>query len=373
VNPVVRRVTVAVLAAALAGAVVAVPALSKSGPAVVAKKKAKKCKKGKKGKKRKGCNRGGPAGLSLPGQATPSKPKQPTTPPTLHMTSVGVAPSTVLAGNPTTGQVTVDVAAPSGGQQVDLQSDSSRVSVPGSVVVASGQKSASFPVTTSVGGPVTATLTGSIDTSTASAQLKVVDKPSVSSVQLQRQCFTPATWSANQVTLDIPAPSDTVVSLSSDTPLSLAPTNPTVTVPLGSTSASFSVDVFAVNAPLVTVSAAAPSTPAATATASVSSTDPATHVVGLTLNPDTVVAGNVSQGTVTLDCEAPPGGTSVTLSADAGIGVPPNVVVPAGALSVGFTITTAGNLADGQYDVRANTASETPVHATLTINSSLPT
>ena len=369
----VRRVTVAVLAAALAGAVLAVPANSKSGPAVIAKKKAKKCKKGKKGKKRKGCNRGSPAGLSLPGQATPSKPKQPDPPPILHVTSVGVNPGTVLAGNPATGQVTLDVAAPSGGQQVDLQSNAASVSVPGSVVVAAGQQTANFQVTTTPTVVATATLTASIGASSGNAQLKVVDKPSVSSVQLERHCFTPASWSANQVNLDIPAPSDTVVSLSSDKPLSLAPTSPTVTVPTGSTSAPFSVDVFAVDAPLVTVSAAAPSTPAATATASVSSTDPATHVAGLTLNPDTVVAGQQSHGTVTLDCEAPgPSGTTVTLTADSGVGVA-NVVVPAGALSAGFTITTAGDLADGQYDVRASAGGDPPVHATLTINSSLPT
>ena len=39
---VIRRITILVLAAALAGAVLAVPALSKSGPAAVAAKKAKK-------------------------------------------------------------------------------------------------------------------------------------------------------------------------------------------------------------------------------------------------------------------------------------------------------------------------------------------
>ena len=43
VNLAIRRITIAVLAAALAGAVLAVPASSNSGPAAVAKKKAKKC------------------------------------------------------------------------------------------------------------------------------------------------------------------------------------------------------------------------------------------------------------------------------------------------------------------------------------------
>jgi hypothetical protein len=375
---VIRRITIAVLAAFLVGAVLAVPASSKGGPQAVAAKKAKKCKK-KKGKKKKGCKKGSTSSLGLPGQATPSSPKQPdppTTPPTLHVASVGVTPGTVLAGNPTTGQVTVDVAAPSGGQRVDLQSDSGRVSVPGSVVVAPAQKTASFPVTTTLGGPATATLTASIDTSTATTQVKVVDKPSVSSVKLQRKCFTPGPWPSNRVTLDIPAPSDTVVSLSSDTPLSLAPTNPTVTVPLGSTTAFFGVDAFAVDAPLVTVSAAASLTPAATATASVSSTDPATEAEGATLNPDTVRQGEDSTGTLKLTCEAPSGGTPVTFSSSdsSSVGVPADgtVIVPQGESSVDFTVTTAPDAGDGPYDISVTAGAQT-VHATLTLNSTLPT
>ena len=207
-----------VLAAALAGAVLAVPALSKSGPAAVAakkkaKKKCKKAKKGKKVKKRKGCKSGGSAGATgLPGQATPSKPTPPdppTTPPTLHVADLGVSPNTVLAPGSATGQVTLDAAAPSGGQQVDLQSDTARVTLPSYVVVAPGQTNASFPVNTTLGPPVTATLTGSVGASTATTQLSVVDTASVSAVKLERQCFTFGPYSSNRVSLDVPAPEDT--------------------------------------------------------------------------------------------------------------------------------------------------------------------
>jgi hypothetical protein len=163
VTVVIRRITIVFLAAALAGALLAVPALSKSGPSAVAakkaKKKCKKAKKGKKGKKRKGCKSGGSAGATgLPGQATPSKPTPPdppTTPPTLHVAVLGVSPNTVLAPDSATGQVTLDAAAPSGGQQVDLQSDTARVTLPSYVVVAPGQTDASFPVNTTLGPPVT--------------------------------------------------------------------------------------------------------------------------------------------------------------------------------------------------------------------------
>jgi hypothetical protein len=376
VNLVVRRITIAVLAAALVGAVLVVPATAKSGPEAVAAKKAKKkkCKKGKKGKKkRKGCKRFGPSGsgAGLPGQATPSSPTKPSSPPTLHVTTLGLAAGTVLAPNSTTGTVTLDAAAPSGGQQVDLQSSSpSRVSVPASVVVADGQTNASFPVSTTLGAPVTATLTASIGSSNATTELKVVDKASVSSVKLERECFTFGPFSSNRVSLDVPAPGDTLVSLLSSDPSALSvPAG--VTVPSGSSSAFFSVNALA-DSSSVTVTASLGSSEA-TDSASVSETDPATNADGLTLNPAAVVAGNGSTGTVTLDCEAPPGGTTVTLSSsDPGIGVPASVNVPAGQLSANFPITTDSGLGDGQFDVSATAGGDT-VHATLTIDSSLPT
>jgi hypothetical protein len=380
VTLVIRRITIVVLAAALAGAVLAVPALSKSGPAAVAakkkaKKKCKKAKKGKKVKKRKGCKSGGSAGATgLPGQATPSKPTPPdppTTPPKLHVAGLGVSPNIVLAPGSATGQVTLDATAPSGGQQVDLQSSSpSRVSPPTSVVVAPGETTASFSVGTTIGAPVTSTLTASIGSSNATTQLKVVDTASVTSVKLERQCFTFGPFFSNRVSLDVPAPSDTLVSLVSSDPSALSVPDG-ATVPSGSSSALFSVNALATSTS-VTVTASLGSSEA-TASASVSETDPATNADDLTLHPDAVVAGNGSTGTVTLDCEAPPSGTTVTLSSsDPGVGVAPSVIVPAGQLSVSFPITTDAGLGDGQFDVSATAGGHTR-HATLTIDSSLPT
>jgi trimeric autotransporter adhesin len=373
VSLVVRRITIAVLAAFLGGAVVVVPALAKDGPQAVAAKKAKKkCKKGKKGKKkRKGCKGGGlsGSGAGLPGQATPSSPTPPDQPATLHVTSLGVSANPVLAGNSTTGQVSLDAPAAAGGQQVDLQSDTARVSVPAFVVVAPGATNASFPVDTTSGTPVTATLTGAIGPSNATTQLSVVDTASVSSVKLERQCFTFGPFSSNRVSLDVPAPSDTAVTLVSDDTSALTVPS-SVVVPSGSSSAFFSANAIGAS-PSVTVTASLGASQK-TDSASVSATDPATQAAGLSVDPDTVVPGEGSTGTVTLDCEAPPGGTTVTLASDSGVGVPASVNVPAGELSVDFNITTGAGLADGQYDVSA-TAGGNTVHATVTIDSSLPT
>jgi hypothetical protein len=377
VSLVIRRITIAVLAAALVGAVLAVPASSKSGPHAVASKKAKKCKKKKKGKKKKGCKHSTSSSTGLPGQATPSKPTAPNSPPSppiLHVSGLSLAANPVFAGNSTIGQVTLDAAAPSAGQQVDLLSSDPSVGVPGSVLVTAGHTTASFAVTTTQNVAATSTLTASIGTSNATTQLSVVDDVSVSSLTLERQCFNRlGTFASNRVSLDVPAPSNTSVSLASS-PSGFLSVPSSVMIPQGSTSAFFSLDTLAPSASPVTVTASFNASQASDS-ATVSATDPATHAVGLSLNPDTVIANNDSTGTVTLNCEAPAGGTPVTFSAaDPGVGVPADgvITVPAGELSVDFPITTAGDLQDGQYDISATAGGQT-VHATLTIDSSLPT
>lgn len=377
------RIALAFLVLALAAGSVAIPASADHGGAVVAKSKSKCKKKAKRAaaaKKKKKCKRGGAGGAatSLPGQAAHPTVTPPVTPPTTparQVSSVTLTAGTVLGGNSTSGQVKLDGAAPTGGQEVDLTSDfPARATVPASVVVISGQKTASFQVNTTFGTPVTATLTASIGTSNATAALKVVDRPSVASVKLQRQCFTPNTWPTNRVTLDIPAPDDTDVTLDSSDPLSLFLPLTTVTVPEGSTSALFTVEALPVASESVTVSATALSTPAQSDSASVSLTDPATHAAELTLDPDTVSAGNGTIATVTLDCEAPPAGTEVTLSSDdpSSVGVPGSVTVSPGQLTAEFPVTTESGIPDGDYAISATADGET-VHATLHLSSFLPT
>ena len=74
--------------------------------------------------------------------------------------------------------------------------------------------------------------------------------------------------------------------------------------------------------------------------------DPATPgavtLTSLALSPTSVTGGSASAATVFLGNPAPAGGAVVALSADsAAAAVPPNVTVPAGATSAGFTVTTS--------------------------------
>lgn len=465
---VIRRITIAVLAAALVGAVVVLPAAANNGPhAVAAKKKAKKCKK-KKAKKRK-CKHGGggTSGGGLPGQATPAKPTPPDQPDSpdppaaLHVSSLTVDSNTVSGGSSTTGHVVIDAVAPSGGQVVDLSSSASRASVPVSVLVPSGQTSATFQVTTAGGDPGSATLTASIGTSTATTdltvvalnvshlsvtpnpvfagnsatghvtlddvapsggqvvdldstnssvdvpgsvlvptgdttatfsvdttpgtaatatltasigassqttELSVVDTASLSSVQLAPHCPAVGSPMSNHVNLDVPAPEDTVIQLRSSDPALVVPS--TVTVPAGASSAVFpATAVSAIDD--VTVTATLDTT-AVTDSVRISETTPDPSSATMDLDPGIIDVGDTSMGTLTLDCETSEdlvftlAAAPVVLPNPTNVTVPPTVTIPAGKRSVTFTIGTgAASAADYTISATAGSFSDSK---TLTVN-----
>lgn len=356
----IRRITLAVLSLALVGAAVTLPAAAKNDAVAVASKKCKK--KGKKAsaaKKKKRCGSGSGSGSrgesTLPGVPTrpsPQQPAPPATPPPVLVSGVSLTDSIVLGGTNTDGQVTINSPAPTGGQQVDLQSsDSSRASVPSAVQVAAGQTTANFTVGTSIGPTVDTTVSASIGGSSQSVPLRVVDKPSVVDLHLQDNCFrgtSLSNYGANRVTLDVTAPIDEVVSLGSDSASLTVPTS--VTVPAGSKTAIFGIGTAppVQTSPPVTVTGTLFSS-SAFDTAPVIDTTTPSALTGLSLSPDHVTVGNPSTGNVTLDCEAPSGGTVVSLHSDntdvtfANDTPDDTVTIPQGKLSPpgGFQISTA--------------------------------
>jgi hypothetical protein len=353
----IRRITLAALVAAFVGGSLALPASSKTGP-VASASKCKKAKKGKHKKKKRKCGGGGQSSTTLPGQAT-----HPTaTPPsgsgtqpgatTRQMSAIDLTDNPVLVGSSTFGQVTISGPAPSGGQEVTLTSSdlTNKVTVPASVVVAAGLTTATFPVNTMAGSPPTTTLTAAIGSSSVQTVLSVVATPSVSSVALERRCFIgPGSFNANRVTLNVPAPADTAVNLSSNN--ASFPVPSTVTVPSGSKFGLFPVTALApiVSPVMVTATLGGPvSDSASLYTASAYPDPPA--VSDLSLQPSTVTVGEPSTGKVTLACEAQ-SDTVVTLGSPAGVTVPPTVTVLAGALSATFPISTA---ASGDYPITAS-------------------
>ena len=70
------------------------------------------------------------------------------TAPSVGVSGLSLNPSSVTGGSSSTGTVTLNMAAPSGGVGVFLSSSAAAATVPGSVVVPQGQTSASFTVST---------------------------------------------------------------------------------------------------------------------------------------------------------------------------------------------------------------------------------
>jgi hypothetical protein len=100
------------------------------------------------------------AGVLGPLSSTRSFTPQVATTTAPSLSSVSLAPTSVVGGSSATGTVTLTAAAPAGGLAVALADDSAAVTVPAGVTVAAGQTSATFTATTStVTAQTTATIT----------------------------------------------------------------------------------------------------------------------------------------------------------------------------------------------------------------------
>jgi uncharacterized repeat protein (TIGR03803 family) len=169
---------------------------------------------------------------------------------------LSVSPSTVISGSVTTfGLVTLGAAAPPQGTVVTLTSSSSAASVPASITVPSGSKSASFVITTSLVSAATgASISATAGTITATATLTL--KPViVSSVTLYPSLLIGGDNAIGIVTLPVAAPSAITVTLSSSNS-GVALPDQTVTIPAGATASVFNVSTFAVTtATTVTITA----------------------------------------------------------------------------------------------------------------------
>ncbi|MBM3668307.1 MAG: hypothetical protein FJW90_12735 [Actinobacteria bacterium] len=340
-------------------------------------KKKKKCKKGqkrvkvKKGKKRSKCVNGeaGSGSAGLPGKpVNPAPPEPPEEPEPLLIETITLSENPLLAGSSGQGQVTLSRAAPSGGQPVTLGSDDpTRALVPDSIHIAQGQSTGSFQIDTTGGSSTAVTLTAAVVGSVRQTQLDIVMKESLLGLELDYQCYPGSgltDFGANIVSLDVRAPDNVQVALASGDPFSLT-VPPSVTIPQGSFNGVFGVNTLAAT-PAVTVTASYDGIDVQD-TASIRETNsPAPVPADLDLQPASIVVGDSSTGIVELDCEAPPGGITVTLDVDyAGVTIPASVLVPEGELSASFPITTVSSTIPGQTDITATAGAS--VQATLTL------
>jgi len=265
--------------------------------------------------------------------------------------SLAIAPASVSAGQSATGTITLASAAPGGGAQVNLSSNSPAAGVPASVTVPAGFSTANFPVTPSaVSSPATATITASsenqasatVTVNPASGQTggsQTGQTATIASVSISPSSVNAGQSATGTVTLAAAAPSGGVtVGLGSNNAAASVPAS--VAVAAGQTTATFPVTTSTVSSPTTaTITAASANSAAASMTVNPASSSDC--VGSVTFSRSEVVGGNNVNGTVTLQKPAPAIGQPVSLaSSSASASVPSQVTVPAGQTSTGFTVAT---------------------------------
>ena len=259
-------------------------------------------------------------------------------PVTIVPTTLAFNPASVNGGSSSQATVTLNGPAPTGGLVVTLSSSDPAAQVPASVTVPAGSTSATFTITTSaVLQQVAATITASANGTSVTGTLTVL------APTLEKLVLTPPTVPGGQtatgtLNLTLPAPAGgSVVSLSSDNAAAVVPA--TATIPAGATTTTFTITTKAV-----------PQTVNVTIKATLAGLDQlarlevrSARITGVSVAPASLTGGAPAVGTVTLDSPvAVAAGLPVSLSSSDPSGtVPATVLVPLGATTATFPITTA--------------------------------
>ena len=160
------------------------------------------------------------------------------------LASIVASPNPVVAGNPSTGTVTLSAPAPANGVVVALSSASNAAVVPASVTVGQGASSANFGITTSgvaTQNLITLSATYNSVTKTTTLTVNPVAAVAMAALALNPAIVVGGISSTGTVTLTGPAPANgALVTLTSSKP-TRASVPPNVVVPAGSSSQTFKV------------------------------------------------------------------------------------------------------------------------------------
>ena len=286
--------------------------------------------------------------------------------------SLALSPELVAGSQTLTGTIMLHSAAPSGGANVVLTSQyPGRLSVPTSVTVPAGATSATFAANTVDGRFVVPTVIGQYGGSTHASTvvispaepLLVLSTFTLSAPSIQGGGSVVGTVALNPGF--IPGPGGAIVNLASTNP-SVASVPPSVTIPQGATSATFTITTQPVTSSTSTVIVATRSSMKTLPLEVL----PSAALTGLSFNPNPAIGTFGSTGTVTLGGPAPSGGKVVTLTSSdtRWATVPASVTVPAGATSATFPVGTASDPTQGQFSIIRASADGLTRQTTLNVN-----
>ena len=254
------------------------------------------------------------------------------------LSSITLSPTSVVGGDLSIGTVKLTGIAPPTGATVALTSTSKVVTLPSNVVVPSGSTTANFLFsTTGVSTNSIATITGKLGSSSKNANLTITPAE-LGDLTLSPNAVVGGTSSTVTVTLTGTAPTGGLpVSIAVSSPsVCIAPSS--IVIPAGTSSSSFGVTTMPITASTSVVIAVYANGVGISERLSIL----APHLGSVNINPNTVVGGSLTIGTVTLSAPAPMGGCTVSLSSNSAHAVvPSSVVVPAGSTTSSFVIATS--------------------------------
>jgi hypothetical protein len=247
--------------------------------------------------------------------------------------------------------VTLSGAAPIGGQVVTLSSNSSSVTVPGSVTVPAGSTSVSFNATVAlVTSSTSATLSAASGGSTKVFTLQLNAQTMLLSVSTTNLAFgdvTVGTPASQPVTLTSSGTSPVTINTATltGTGFSMTGVNPPVTLNPGQTvtlQVTFNPATPGAATGSILITTNATTNPTANITLSGTGDAAAGALSSLTCTTSSYTAAGTDACTVTLGAAAGTGGLAVTLASNnASVTVPTSVTVPAGATTATFNATVA--------------------------------
>src|SRR5579871_4893879 len=277
---------------------------------------------------------GSGTGIPISGGGTSITINQPVT---VSLTNLSCSPGSVTPPTGFSCTITLSGNAPSN-TNVTVSSNSGNAIVASPVTVNSGSSTANFNVTTTaVSSSTTATITASLNgTNKTSSVTLLPPVPTLTNLNCSPGSVTPPTGFSCTITLSGNAPSNTNVTVSSNSANAVV-TSP-VTVNSGSSTANFNATTTAVSSStLVTITATLNGT---SQTSSVTLLPPVPTLTNLSCSPGSVTPPTGFSCTITLSGNAP-SNTNVTVSSNSGNAVVTSpVTVNSGSSTANFNVTT---------------------------------
>ena len=255
--------------------------------------------------------------------------------------SLSCSPATVNAPGTSSCTVSLTAVAPSGGSTVALSSNNANITVPGSTAVPAGQTSAVFTVTVaSIASDQAALLTASLNGASQNFTLSASAPAQLSSLSC-----SPSSMGSNSSTtciasLNKAAATTVNIALASNKAALTVP--PSLTIPVGSTTASFSATTATLSANEQATVTASANGQTQTATVSLTGATPqAVQLTGLSCTPSTLSSNGATVCSVAIGATSA-NTTVVTLSTNNNaLTIPASVAIPAGQTSATFNATLA--------------------------------